>query len=144
MTLGAYLIQLRNEKNYSQRDLAEKCGVSGAEISRIESGKRQKPSPTVLKAMAQALGVEYSDLMKLAGYVEEKHEEDKIYELVFKDDENGEIVDVIRGVKEMFRKDATWANVAYRVSHELNDEDRRILTEMTKTYLEQKRAGNRG
>lgn len=144
MTLGAYLIQLRNEKNYSQRDLAEKCGVSGAEISRIESGKRQKPSPTVLKAMAQALGVEYSDLMKLAGYVEEKHEEDKIYELVFKDDETGEIVDVIRGVKEMFRKDATWANVAYRVSHELNDEDRRILTEMTKTYLEQKRAGNRG
>ena len=144
MTLGAYLIQLRNEKNYSQRDLAEKCGVSGAEISRIESGKRQKPSPTMLKAMAQALGVEYSDLMKLAGYVEEKHEEDKIFELVFKDDETGEIVDVVRGVKEMFRKDATWANVAYRVSHELNDEDRRILTEMTKAYLNSKRAENKG
>ena len=144
MTLGAYLIQLRNEKGYSQRDLAEKCGMSGAEISRIESGKRQKPSPTMLKAMAQALGVEYSDLMKLAGYVEEKHEEDKIFELVFKDDETGEIVDVVRGVKEMFRKDATWANVAYRVSHELNDEDRRILTEMTKAYLNSKRAGNKG
>ena len=144
MTLGTYLIQLRNEKGYSQRDLAEKCGVSGAEISRIESGKRQKPSPTMLKAMAQALGVEYSDLMKLAGYVEETHEEDKIFELVFKDDETGEIVDVVRGVKEMFRKDATWANVAYRVSHELNDEDRRILTEMTKAYLNSKRAENKG
>ena len=140
MTLGTYLIQLRSEKGYSQRDLAEKCGVSGAEISRIESGKRQKPSPTLLKAIAQALAVEYSDLMKLAGYIEEKHEEDKIFELVFKDDETGEVVDVVRGVKEMFRKDATWANVAYRVSHELSDDDRRVLTEMTLTYLNSKRA----
>lgn len=140
MTLGTYLIQLRSEKGYSQRDLAEKCGVSGAEISRIESGKRQKPSPTLLKAIAQALSVEYSDLMKLAGYIEEKHEEDKFFELVFKDDETGEVVDVVRGVKEMFRKDATWANVAYRVSHELSDDDRRVLTEMTLTYLNSKRA----
>jgi Trp operon repressor len=90
--------------------------------------------------MAQALGVEYSDLMKLAGYIEEKHEEDKIFELVFKDDETGEVVDVVRGVKEMFRKDATWANVAYRVSHELSDDDRRVLTEMTLSYLKSKRA----
>ena len=139
MTLGTYLIQLRGEKGYSQRDLAERCGVSAAEISRIESGKRQKPSPTLLKAMAQTLGIEYSDLMKLAGYIEEKHEEDKIYELVFKDDETGEVVDVIRGVKEMFRKDAAWANVAYRVSHELSDDDRRVLTEMTLSYLKTKR-----
>ena len=139
MTLGSYLIQLRGEKGYSQRDLAEKCGVSAAEICRIESGKRQKPSPTLMKAMAQALDIEYSDLMKLAGYIEEKHEEDKIFELVFKDDETGEVVDVVRGVKEMFRKDATWANVAYRVSHELSDDDRRVLTEMTLTYLKSKR-----
>ena len=143
MTLGTYLIQLRNEKGYSQRDVAEKCGVSAAEISRIESGKRRKPSPTLLKAMAQALGVEYSDLMKLAGYIEEKHEEDKIFELVFKDDETGEVVDVVRGVKEMFRKDATWANVAYRVSHELSDDDRRVLTEMTLSYLNSKRAAQK-
>ena len=143
MTLGSYLIQLRGEKGYSQRDFAEKCGVSAAEISRIESGKRQKPSPTLLKAMAQALGIEYSDLMKLAGYIEEKHEEDKLYELVFKDDETGEVVDVVRGVKEMFRKDAAWANVAYRVSHELSDEDRRVLTEMTLTYLNSKRAAQK-
>ena len=139
MTLGTYLIQLRGEKGYSQRDLAEKCGVSAAEICRIESGKRQKPSVNLMKAMAKALDIEYSDLMKLAGYIEEKHEQDKIFELVFKDDETGEIVDVVRGVKEMFRKDATWANVAYRVSHELSDDDRRVLTEMTLTYLKSKR-----
>lgn len=139
MTLGTYLIQLRGEKGYTQRELAERCGVSAAEICRIESGKRQKPSVNLMKAMAKALDIEYSDLMKLAGYIEEKHEQDKIFELVFKDDETGEIVDVVRGVKEMFRKDATWANVAYRVSHELSDDDRRVLTEMTLTYLKSKR-----
>ena len=45
MDLGSYLIQVRNERGYSQRDLAEKSGVSPAEISRVECGKRQKPSP---------------------------------------------------------------------------------------------------
>ena len=87
MTLGTYLIQLRGEKGYTQRELAERCGVSAAEICRIESGKRQKPSVNLMKAMAKALDIEYSDLMKLAGYIEEKHEQDKIFELVFKDDE---------------------------------------------------------
>lgn len=144
MTLGAYLIQLRNEKHLSQRDLAEKCGISAAEICRIESGKRQKPSPAMLKTIAEALGVEYTELMKMAGYIEEKHDADKIYELVFTDEETGEIVDVVRGVKEMFRKDETWANVAYRVSHELSDRDRQILTDMTLAYLKVKREQQAG
>ena len=55
MDLGSYLIQVRNERGYSQRDLAEKSGVSPAEISRVESGKRQKPSPAVLRAIADTL-----------------------------------------------------------------------------------------
>ena len=50
MTLGEYLISARAERGVSQRELAEKCGISSAEISRVESGKRQKPSPTILKA----------------------------------------------------------------------------------------------
>lgn len=140
MTIGSYLAQLRNERGLSQRELAEKCGLSAAEISRVESGKRQKPSPATLKILAEHLGVEYSDLMKLAGYIEEKHDDDKLYELVFRDDVTGEIVDVVRGVKEMFRKDETWANVAYRVSHELSESDRRILTDMAMAYLKNKRA----
>lgn len=140
MTIGQYIQQLRNEKGYSQRELGERSGVNFTEISRIESGKRQKPSPILLKGIAKALEVEYSELMQVAGYIEEKHEEDKIYELVFKDDETGEIVDVVRGVKEMFRKDEAWANVAYRVSHELNAKDRYILTEMAKAYLNTRKA----
>lgn len=143
MTVGQYLQQLRTEKGYSQRELGEKSGVSYTEISRIESGKRLKPSPIALKGLAEALDIGYAELMQLAGYIEEKHEEDKFYELVFKDDETGEIVDVVRGVKEMFRRDEAWANVAYRVSHELSAEDRRILMEMAKAYLNTKKAENK-
>ena len=143
MTLGTYLMMLRNEKGLSQRELAERSGVSNAELSRIEAGKRQKPSPVILRAVANALSADYTDLMKIAGYIEETHEEDQFYELVFKDEETGEVVDVVRGVKEMFRKDAMWANVAYRVSHELSDDDRRVLTEMTLTYLKSKQKGKR-
>ena len=67
-------------------------------------------------------------------YIEEVHEEEKTFEQVFRN-QDGEIVDVVRGVKEMFQKDATWANVAYRVSSELPDSDREILTGLAMTYL---------
>ena len=72
MTLGEYLISARTERGVSQRELAEKCGISSAEISRVESGKRQKPSPTILKAVADALVISYPTLMALAGYSQEK------------------------------------------------------------------------
>ena len=37
-------------------------------------------------------------------------------------------------------KDAAWANIAYRVSHELSDRDRQILMDMANVYLERRRA----
>ena len=139
MTLGEYLIQARKERGYSQRDLAEKCHISSAEISRVESGVRKSPSPVILKAISDVLVISYPYLMQLAGYTQETHEGEKTFEQVFRDSD-GEIVDVVRGVKEMFKKDAAWANVAYRVSHELSDQDREILTNMARMYLDRRRA----
>lgn len=136
--IGSYIADLRKEKNWSQRELSEKSGISNTEISRIEAGKRTNPTPSTLRALADALQVEYRDLMKLAGYIEEVHDKDKFYELVFKDSD-GNVVDVKRGVKEMFRRDEDWANVAYRVSRELSDADREILKDMAKKFLELKK-----
>lgn len=68
MTLGEYLIKARKERGYSQRDLAEKSRVSPAEISRVESGKRLNPAPAVLKALAEALVLDYGALLEMAGY----------------------------------------------------------------------------
>ncbi len=136
--IGTYLADLRAEKKWSQRELAEKSGISNTEISRIESGKRTNPTPSTLRALADALQVEYRDLMKLAGYIEEVHDQDKFYELVFKDSD-GHVVDARLGVKEMFRRDEEWANVAYRVARELSDEDRELFKDMAKKYLEYKK-----
>jgi transcriptional regulator with XRE-family HTH domain len=72
MTVGEYLKQLRKEKSISQRELAEKSGISNAEISRIETGERQKPSPDVLRQLASALNVPYESLMDKAGYINER------------------------------------------------------------------------
>ena len=140
MDLGSYLIQIRNERGYSQRDLAERCGVSPAEISRVESGKRQKPSPAVLRAIADTLVISYPYLMQLAGYMESTGDEEPAAEEVFRDGRTGRIVDVSSGAREMVQADAAWANVAYRVSRELNEEDRQMLTALAMEYLKRKSA----
>ena len=142
MELGEYLIQARSERGYSQRDLAEKSGVSPAEVSRVESGKRQKPSPAVLRAFAETLVISYPYLLQLAGYMDEpgSSEEAPAAEEVFRDERTGRIVDVSSGAREMLQADAAWANVAYRVSRELSDEDRQALTAMAMAYLQQKLA----
>ena len=62
--IGEYLKALRLERKLSQRALAEKSGISNAEISRIESGERKKPSVAVLRALACALNVEFSILLE--------------------------------------------------------------------------------
>lgn len=72
MSFGEYLKQLRKEKSISQRELAEKSGVSNAEISRIETGGRQKISPDVLRAIAPILDIPYEELMDKAGYINSK------------------------------------------------------------------------
>ena len=136
MDLGSYLIQVRNERGYSQRDLAEKSGVSPAEISRVESGKRLKPSPSVLRAIADTLVISYPYLMQLAGYMDEPKEAETPETVdVFRDERTGRIVDVSSGAREMLRSDAAWANVAYRVSRELSEEDRQMLTVLAMQYL---------
>lgn len=60
------IIQLRIKENckakgVSQKDLAERCGVSAVTLSRIASGQ-QMPSVETLVKIAAALGVEVSEL----------------------------------------------------------------------------------
>lgn len=74
MAFGEYLKELRKEKSLSQRVLSEKSGVSNAEISRIESGERLKPSPDTLRALAPVLCVQYEELMEKAGYLNNANE----------------------------------------------------------------------
>lgn len=69
MTLQEFIKKLRKEQGLSQRELAEKSGISSAEISRIETGDRKKVSPDVLREIAPVLKVSYAELMDKAGYI---------------------------------------------------------------------------
>ncbi len=70
MSLGIYIKEKRTERHLSQRKLAAACGLSGAEICRIENGERKQPSPKVIRQLADALCVPVTELFAAAGVME--------------------------------------------------------------------------
>lgn len=73
---GGYLKQVREKKGYSINKLNQRSGVSAAHISRIESGKRSTPSPETIEKLSKALGTNYEEMMKVAGYLHDRVKED--------------------------------------------------------------------
>lgn len=69
---GIYFAELREKSGYrSQRELADKSGVSHSTINRIEAGTH-KAKPETLKAVAPFLkGVDYEELLEKAGILNE-------------------------------------------------------------------------
>ena len=64
--LGAYLAELRIQQGLTQRQLAEKLGLSSGEVvSRWERGERE-PRLDMLSAVAAALDVKVNDLVNAA------------------------------------------------------------------------------
>jgi transcriptional regulator with XRE-family HTH domain len=136
MTFGEYLKQLRNEKKISQRELAEMSGISNAEISRIETGERKKPSHLTLKAIAPFLGIAYEELLRQAGFIEEVIEHQGFTENIIRDDE-GNLIDIARRTKVMYESDSKWANLAYRVStSDLSEKELDIIKASTEVLLQ--------
>ncbi|MCM3125836.1 helix-turn-helix transcriptional regulator [Mesobacillus subterraneus] len=72
--LGDFLKDLRG--NLSLREVQEGTGISHTYLSTLEKGydprtkKQRKPNPEVLQKLARFYKVSYSDLMFLAGYLE--------------------------------------------------------------------------
>jgi transcriptional regulator with XRE-family HTH domain len=60
---GAKLKELREDRAFSVRDLAEEAGVSTDTITALEKGRR-KAWPRNVRKLAAALGVKPRDLMK--------------------------------------------------------------------------------
>lgn len=134
MKFGEYLKIHRDEKGLSQRQLADLAKISNTEISRIESGERQKPSPNILKAISPHLGITYSELMTQAGYIEEKIEHDKYTEHIFRS-EDGEFADTYKMAKNIHKKDSELLTIMNRVSSELPKEDIKAIKEFANFYL---------
>lgn len=53
-TAGNLLLLARQQAGLSQRELAERAGVTQSEIARIESGKREPSIPTIQRILAGA------------------------------------------------------------------------------------------
>lgn len=52
-----------------QVEEASEKQVSNAYLSQLENGKIQQPSPIVLNQLAEIYGIDYLQLMELAGYM---------------------------------------------------------------------------
>lgn len=67
--LGVRLRQVRELRGRSLRDAADSADISPTYLQKLERGQVKSPSPNVLYALAEQLGIPYSELMRLAGYV---------------------------------------------------------------------------
>lgn len=63
-----YLAGVIAERRLSLREVAERTGVSHATLSQVINGKTI-PSPPTLKLIADGLGLDYINLMRLAGHL---------------------------------------------------------------------------
>ncbi len=67
--LGEYLKNIRENIGYSIYDVNKLCDISPSYVSLMENGKR-KPSPIILKKLANTYFLDYNDLLKKANYEE--------------------------------------------------------------------------
>jgi GTP cyclohydrolase IA len=70
MQLGARLADRRKEQGRSLKCVAEAAAISTAYLQKLERGEVRAPSPHVLRTVAAALDLPYSEVMSLAGYLD--------------------------------------------------------------------------
>jgi len=67
MDFGSALRALRLEKDYSQRELADRAGIDYTYLSKIERGRVAPPSEEVIEKLARHLDADPEELKTLAG-----------------------------------------------------------------------------
>ncbi len=68
VTLKTLIEGGRDAKNFSQRELARRIGLSNTSLNDLENGKVQKPDIEVLRKIAEELDLSLEQLLKAAGY----------------------------------------------------------------------------
>jgi transcriptional regulator with XRE-family HTH domain len=101
-SMGGTLKQARAVRQLTVVDAARAASISPAYLSRLEGDAVKKPSPHVLHQLSEALGVPYTELMRLSGY-HLPHQPDgrgpaRVSEAIFADltnDEREELVEYL-------------------------------------------------
>src|SRR5699024_297476 len=85
---GKYLKEKRNDKGYTINQLSLYSGISDAQLSRIENGKRGIPKADNIQKLAEALSIPYDEIMRVAGYYKPSNtkQEEELPELSDKDE----------------------------------------------------------
>jgi transcriptional regulator with XRE-family HTH domain len=71
VAFGEFVRAQRQLAKVSQRHLARMSGVSDSYLSQLERG-HYRPSPQVVKALAQAFGLEPKQLYTMLGFMDEE------------------------------------------------------------------------
>ena len=134
MTFGEYVKKLRCEMHLTQRDLSVKSGVSNAEISRLESGDRKKPSPKIIKAIAPFLGISYEELMVQAGdtrYHVISHDQFDVFE-----EDNRALFDTYRRAKRIAERDEELIGIMDWIADKFSQEDLNSMKKILNCILD--------
>lgn len=94
MNLSQKIRQLREEKEWSLNELAERAGISKAYLSQLENNRSKQPSGEILLKIASALRTTIADLLDKPVRVHAKdfgEMPDGLRELI---DEQGETLDI--------------------------------------------------
>lgn len=67
-TLGSEIRKVRQLRGLSLNAVAKPAGLSATYVQKLERGEVESPSPHRLQRLAEALGLDYADLFRLAGY----------------------------------------------------------------------------
>jgi transcriptional regulator with XRE-family HTH domain len=67
-SLGSVLKQTRERQNLSLRDVEKRTGIRNAHLSQIENETITKPEMAMLWDLAALYGLDYTQLLRLAGY----------------------------------------------------------------------------
>lgn len=98
MNIGERIRLKRNEKGWSQRDLAEKMGYSNhSTVGKIETGKVDLPQSKVVQ-FAEVLGVSVAYLM---GWEEVKKKNDVKTDIVVRLRSDEEFCSLIEGINRL-------------------------------------------
>jgi transcriptional regulator with XRE-family HTH domain len=63
MRIGRRIRDARERAGLTQKELAERCGLSRVYVIKLESGEHDNPTIKVLQAIAKALKVPLTDLI---------------------------------------------------------------------------------
>ncbi|MCE5037979.1 helix-turn-helix domain-containing protein [Staphylococcus auricularis] len=85
--LSKILLNGRNKRELTLRQVAYKTGLSSTYISQLERGMRNTPDPYKLKSFADVYEIDYLYLMKEAGYLDKERVNDPYEILMFSDKE---------------------------------------------------------